>query len=61
MSETIPELNRVVYERVRLAILSALVGSGAHSFVKLKEATGTTDGNLSAHLTTLERRGYVTT
>ena len=60
MSETIPELNRVVHERVRLAILSALVGSGAHTFVELKEVTGATDGNLSAHLTTLEKSGCVT-
>ncbi len=59
MSEAVPDLNKVVHERVRLAILAALAGSGPHTFVELKEVTCATDGNLSAHLTTLEKHGYV--
>ncbi len=60
MKEPLPQLNSVVHQRVRLAVLSALVGSGPHSFVELREVTGATDGNLSIHLTTLEESGYVT-
>ncbi|MBI2930285.1 MAG: transcriptional regulator [Planctomycetes bacterium] len=56
----IDDIDRVIHERARLAIMSALVAAdGESSFVKLKEIVGLTDGNLSVHLRILEEAGYV--
>jgi DNA-binding transcriptional ArsR family regulator len=52
-------LDRVIHERMRLAILSALAGRDAMSFAELKALTGATDGNLSVHARRLEDAGYV--
>ena len=52
-------LDRIVHDRTRLAILSALAGSETLSFTDLKTITGTTDGNLSVHARKLEDAGYV--
>lgn len=52
-------LDRVVHERLRLGILSALATRGSISFVEMKELLGTTDGNLSIHARKLEEAGYV--
>ena len=54
------ELNRIIHERVRLAIVSALAGNDSLSFNELKELLDTTDGNLSVHARRLEDAGYVT-
>jgi DNA-binding MarR family transcriptional regulator len=54
------ELNRVIHERVRLAIVSALAGNDALTFNELKELLDTTDGNLSVHARRLEDAGYIT-
>jgi DNA-binding MarR family transcriptional regulator len=51
--------DRLVYERVRLAILSALAVQHELSFSDLKESTAVSDGNLSAHLRKLEEAGYL--
>lgn len=59
MSQAVPNLDPVVHARMRLAILATLVGSGPHTFLELKEVTSASDGNLSAHLSTLEKHGYV--
>jgi DNA-binding transcriptional ArsR family regulator len=52
-------LDRVIHDRTRLAILSALAASDTLAFSELKAITGTTDGNLSVHARKLEEAGYV--
>jgi DNA-binding HxlR family transcriptional regulator len=53
------QLDRVIHDRTRLAIVAALAASGTLSFTDLKATTGTTDGNLSVHARRLEDAGYV--
>jgi DNA-binding HxlR family transcriptional regulator len=53
------ELDRLIHERVRLGIVSALAVNGALTFNDLKAILGLTDGNLSAHARKLEDAGYV--
>ncbi len=53
-------LDRLIHERVRLGIVSALAVNGSLTFTGLKELLGATDGNLSAHARRLEDAGYVT-
>ena len=52
-------LDRVIHERMRLAILSALAGREVLTFAELKTLTGATDGNLSVHARKLEEAGYI--
>ena len=52
--------DRLIHERIRLAIVSALAVNPALSFNDLKQLLGTTDGNLSVHARKLEEAGYVT-
>lgn len=52
-------LDRVIHERVRLGIVSALAVNGSLTFTDLRALLGTTDGNLSAHARRLEDAGYV--
>ena len=52
-------LDRVIHDRTRLAILSALAATEALAFNDLKDVTGATDGNLSVHARKLEDAGYV--
>jgi DNA-binding HxlR family transcriptional regulator len=53
------ELDRLIHERVRLGIVSALAVNGSLPFTDLRDLLGTTDGNLSAHARRLEDAGYV--
>jgi DNA-binding MarR family transcriptional regulator len=53
------ELDRVIHERVRLAIVSALAVNDAMTFGELKTLLATSDGNLSVHARKLEDAGYV--
>jgi DNA-binding HxlR family transcriptional regulator len=53
------QLDRVIHERVRLAIVSALAGADVLSFNELKELLDITDGNLSVHARRLEEAGFV--
>jgi DNA-binding HxlR family transcriptional regulator len=53
------ELDRVIHERVRLAIVSALAGAQSLSFNELKDLLDITDGNLSVHARRLEEAGFV--
>ena len=56
--------DEIVHQSVRLKIMSALnalPGQALLDFVRLKTVTGATDGNLGAHLSTLEKAGYVKT
>jgi len=53
------DLDRLVHDRTRLAIVSALAVNPQLTFNELKTLTGTTDGNLSVHARKLEEAGYV--
>ncbi len=53
------ELDRLIHERLRLAMVSALAVNESLSFIELKELLGATDGNLSVHARKLEEAGYV--
>ena len=53
-------LDRVIHERLRLAIVSALSVNASLTFAELKKLLDTTDGNLSVHSRKLEDAGYVT-
>ncbi len=54
-----PDLDKVIHERVRLAIVSALAVNQALSFNELKSLLTITDGNLSVHARKLEDAGYI--
>jgi DNA-binding transcriptional ArsR family regulator len=54
-----PDIDRVVHEPARLAILSVLGGCGAADFLFLENATGLSRGNLSVQLTKLEEAGLI--
>jgi DNA-binding MarR family transcriptional regulator len=53
------EFDRLVYERVRLGIMSALAVNRSLSFTDLKNLLKTTDGNLSVHARKLEEAEYI--
>jgi DNA-binding HxlR family transcriptional regulator len=55
----IPDLDRLIHERMRLGIISALTASDSLSFSDLKRLLRTTDGNLSVHARKLEEGGYI--
>src|SRR5262252_1477185 len=52
-------LDRIIHERLRLGIVSALSVNDCLTFKELKKILGTTDGNLSVHSRKLEDAGYV--
>ncbi len=53
------ELDKVIHERMRLGIISALAANERLSFSELKNLLNTTDGNISVHARKLEDAGYV--
>jgi DNA-binding transcriptional ArsR family regulator len=53
------EIDRLVHERLRLGILSALATGQSLSFNDLKSVLGATDGNVSVHARKLEDAGYI--
>jgi DNA-binding HxlR family transcriptional regulator len=53
------ELDRLIHERMRLAIVSALAVNATLSFNELKRLLDTTDGNLSVHARKLEEADYI--
>ena len=53
------EIDRVIHEKGRLAIMSMLAASAELSFTELREALEMTDGNLTTHIRTLQEAGYV--
>lgn len=53
------DLDRLIHERMRLAIVSALAVNPSLSFTELKALLATTDGNLSVHARKLEEAGYI--
>ena len=54
-----PEFDRLIHERIRLGIVSALAVNDSLVFGDLKDMLGTTDGNLSVHARRLEEAGYI--
>jgi DNA-binding HxlR family transcriptional regulator len=59
--ESLPDLDRLIHERIRLGIISALAANSTSSlsFNDLKRLLKTTDGNLSVHARKLEDAGYI--
>jgi DNA-binding HxlR family transcriptional regulator len=55
----LPELDPVVHGKLRLAVLSLLIGVEEADFTWLRQKTGSTDGNLGAQMLKLEEAGYV--
>jgi len=55
----VAKLDRLIHERTRLAIVSALAVSDRMSFTELRELLHMTDGNLSIHTRKLEQCGYL--
>lgn len=53
------QLDRVIHEKGRLAIMSLLAASPELSFTEMRTALKMTDGNLMAHMRTLQEAGYV--
>lgn len=53
------DLDRLIHDRVRLGILSALAADTSLSFSELKKVLKATDGNLSVHARKLEDAGYI--
>ena len=53
------KFDRLVHERLRLGILSALTVNDSLTFIELKKLLDTSDGNLSVHARKLEEAGYV--
>jgi DNA-binding MarR family transcriptional regulator len=59
-AEKAPELDRLIHERMRLGIVSALAANESLTFNDLKELLKTTDGNISVHARKLEEAQYIT-
>ena len=57
----IPDFDRLIHEKTRLAIVSALAVNASLSFNELKAILKTTDGNVSVHTRKLEEASYLTT
>ncbi len=53
------DVDRVIHEPARLAIVAILAACDSADFVYLRGATSMTQGNLSAHLLKLEQAGYI--
>ena len=54
-----PNLDRLIHERLRLGIISALAANASLTFSDLKNLMNTTDGNVSVHARKLEEAGYI--
>jgi len=55
----LPDLDRLIHERMRLGIVSALAASESLTFLELRKLLDASDGNLSVHARRLEDAGYV--
>ncbi len=53
------QIDRVIHEKGRMAIMSMLAASQELSFTELRNALGMTDGNLTTHIRTLQEAGYI--
>lgn len=59
VSSSAPKLDRLIHERLRLGIISALAANETLTFNELKKLMDTTDGNLSVHARKLEDAKYI--
>jgi len=57
--EPFRQLDRVIHEKGRLAIMSLLAATPELSFTELRDTLGMTDGNVTTHIRTLQEAGYV--
>ena len=57
--DTFQQLDKVIHEKSRMAIMSMLAGSPELSFTELRNSLKMTDGNLTTHIRTLQKSGYV--
>lgn len=57
---SIPDFDRLIHEKTRLAIISALAVNPTLTFNEMKAILKTTDGNVSVHTRKLEEAGYLT-
>jgi DNA-binding MarR family transcriptional regulator len=57
--EPFHQLDRVIHERGRMAIMSLLAATPELSFTEMRDTLNMTDGNLTTHLRTLQEAGYV--
>ena len=53
------QIDRVIHEKGRLAIMSMLAASPELSFTEMRDALAMTDGNLTTHIRSLQEAGYV--
>lgn len=58
-AESVPDFDRLIHERIRLGIISALAVNDSLTFNQLKSLLNTTDGNLSVHARKLEEAKYI--
>jgi DNA-binding MarR family transcriptional regulator len=58
-STTALQLDRVIHEKGRLAIVSMLAAAAELSFTELRDTLEMTDGNVTTHIRTLQEAGYV--
>ncbi|MFL6373550.1 MAG: winged helix-turn-helix domain-containing protein [Pyrinomonadaceae bacterium] len=59
LSDVSNDLDKIIHERMRLGIISALAANDKLSFTELKNLLETTDGNISVHARKLEDAGYL--
>lgn len=60
LKRLVEELDPMLHERGRLAIVSVLAAADLLTFTELRDTLEMTDGNLSVHLQKLEEKGYLT-
>ena len=60
VESTVPDFDRLIHERTRLGIVSALAVNQTLTFNEVKAILKTTDGNVSVHARKLEEAGYLT-
>jgi DNA-binding MarR family transcriptional regulator len=53
------QLDRVIHEKGRMAIMSLLAATAELSFTELRDSLGMTDGNITSHIRTLQQAGYI--
>ncbi len=57
--QAVDSLDRLIHERIRLGVVSALAVNDSLTFTELKTLLNLTDGNLSVHSRKLEEAGYI--
>jgi DNA-binding MarR family transcriptional regulator len=53
------QLDRVIHEKGRLAIMSMLAATPELSFTEMRDTLAMTDGNITTHIRTLQEAGYI--